>query len=159
AFWARRIRRLVPASVLALALASVALLVLDGDRSAAVVDIRAAALQVANWRFIAAEAPYAGVEGTASPVQHYWSLAIEEQFYLVLPVLAALTLRRRLFGWVVVGVLAASLTAQLRIDDLDRTYFGTDTRAAELAAGVGLAVALPWLRTVLAGRRGIADVW
>lgn len=162
AFWSRRVRRLVPAAVLGLICAGVVLWVRGGATTAAVADVRAAALQVANWRFIAAEAPYAGVEGAPSPVQHFWSLAIEEQFYLVLPLVVAATLGRgrvgrRLLAGVVAAVVVGSLAAQVLLDDVERTYYGTDTRAAELAVGVALALALPTVRAALAGRRWMAD--
>ena len=157
-FWERRVRRILPASLLAVALALGAAAVLGpDDRTAG--DLRATLAQVANWRFVATDAPYAGTESTPSPVQHFWSLAIEEQFYLVLPLVAALALRRRLLGWAMLAVVGGSLAAQLTFDDLDRTYYGTDARVGELAAGVLLACALPAIRTALAGRRWPADAW
>jgi peptidoglycan/LPS O-acetylase OafA/YrhL len=162
AFWVRRIRRLVPAAVLGLVGAGLVLWARGGATATSVADIRAAALQVANWRFIAADAPYAGVEGSTSPVQHFWSLAIEEQFYLALPLVVAATLGRgrlghRLLALAVAATVLGSLASQLVLQDLDRTYFGTDARAAELAVGVAFALALPSVRTALAGRTWMAD--
>lgn len=161
AFWSRRIRRLLPASLVAIGLAFVVLVVDSAQEPASVFpDLRAAVLNIANWHFVAADSPYAGLDSAPSPVQHYWSLAIEEQFYLLFPVVAAVALRRRLLPVVVGAVIVASLGLQVLLSgDVDRAYFGTDTRAAELAAGVGLALALPGLRRLLAGRDRWVDVW
>ncbi len=160
AFWVRRIRRLLPASVVALGLAALVAAGREGGaRTADIVDLRAAVLQVANWRFIGADTPYAGAEGAASPVQHYWSLAIEEQFYVVFPLLVALLAGRRALPWVVGGLLAGSTALQVVIGDRDRVYFGTDTRLAELLVGVALAMAFPAIVEALRDRRVLADAW
>lgn len=157
AFWARRARRLVPASIVALLLAAVvtAVAVPAGQQADVAWDIRSALLQVANWRFIAEGAVYADLNVVPSPVQHYWSLAIEEQFYILFPIVALLALRRRKLGLgvVFVGVVAVSLLRQLSLDGADRVYFGTDTRAAEIAVGGLLALAYPRLRALPALRR------
>lgn len=161
AFWARRVRRLAPAALLGLVAAGVVLWTRGGATASAVGDIQAAALQMANWRFVAADAPYAGLEGAPSPVQHFWSLAIEEQFYLALPLVVAATLGRRgghrLLAVVVGATIVASLASQVLLEDVDRTYYGTDARAAELAVGVALALALPAVRSAIDGRRWMAD--
>jgi peptidoglycan/LPS O-acetylase OafA/YrhL/lysophospholipase L1-like esterase len=150
AFWARRARRLIPASILALLLATwVAFVVVPDPQLESVVgDLRAALFQFANWRFIDQGAAYADFTIVPSPVQHYWSLAIEEQFYVVFPLLAAVTLRSRpaVLASAFAAVVALSVVQQLRIDTVDRVYFGTDTRAAELAVGGLLAIAWPRLR-------------
>ncbi|MGH9274429.1 MAG: acyltransferase family protein, partial [Acidimicrobiales bacterium] len=142
-FWARRARRLLPASILALLLAIVAvrLAVPFTQRVEALGDVKAAAVNLANWRFIWRGAVYADVTRLPSPVQHYWSLAIEEQFYIVYPVVAMFALRRRKVLAAVLGaVVVLSTWRQLSIDDPARVYFGTDTRAAELAIGGLLAL-------------------
>ena len=158
-FWSRRIRRLLPASVLAIGLAFVVAWAEEGiDASTFATDVRAAILNVANWRFIANGVEYADAGSIPSPVQHYWSLAIEEQFYVVLPLLVVVCLpRRRVLAGVVAATIVVSLALQLTLDGVDRVYFGTDTRAAELAVGVGLAMALPWLRSTLARAPWFAD--
>lgn len=163
AFWARRARRLLPASVLALGLALLvtATVVPDGQRLEAVGDIRAALLNLANWRFIWRSAPYADLHLVPSPVQHYWSLAIEEQFYLAFPLIAAAALRWRARGLAVALALVTgvSLIRQLSLDDIDRVYFGTDTRAAELAIGGLLALGRRRISALVpAGRAWLADV-
>jgi peptidoglycan/LPS O-acetylase OafA/YrhL len=145
AFWARRARRLLPASLLALVMALVvtAAVLPVGQRVEAVGDIRAALANIANWRFIWRSTPYADLDLLPSPVQHYWSLAIEEQFYVVFPLLAAATLRwrRRGLGVALGLITVVALLRQLSLDDIERVYFGTDTRVAELAIGglLGLA--------------------
>ena len=160
-FWSRRIRRLLPASLVAIGLAFAVLLVDRAQTAPQVLpDLRAAVLNVANWHFVVEDAPYAGASGVPSPVQHYWSLAIEEQFYLVFPVIAAFALRRRVLPLVVGAVVLASLALQISLSgDVDRAYFGTDTRAAELAVGVGLALAMPALRRVTSTRHRWVDAW
>lgn len=160
-FWVRRIRRLLPASLVALALAAVVVVVAEAGADVASfgADARAAVLNVANWRFIASGAAYADAAADPSPVQHYWSLAIEEQFYVVLPLLVAFCLpRRRLLAAAVGATVVGSLFLQLNLGGgVDRIYFGTDTRAAELAVGAALALAWPTVRTVASRSPWLAD--
>jgi peptidoglycan/LPS O-acetylase OafA/YrhL len=112
-------------------------------------DVLAALAYVANWRFIFSGQSYADLFAAPSPVLHFWSLAIEEQFYFVFPLLAVLTLRRRgsrAFQLTLVVLAAASVAAGLWLlandATLDRVYYGTDTRAFELLIGALLACAL-----------------
>ena len=152
-FWSRRFRRLLPAALLGIVLAAT-FVARAGDASqvrAFRADGLAALLDVANWHFVVEGTSYASTTASPSPLLHFWSLAIEEQFYLVFPLVAWGVLRlvrgsRRHFG-VVIGVLLVVSASLPRLLDLsnDRVYFGTDTRAAELLAGALLAV-------VLAGR-------
>ena len=143
-FWARRARRLLPASIIALGMAFVVTIVVvpAGQQIAALADIRAAALNIANWRFIWSGDVYADITRLPSPVQHYWSLAIEEQFYVLFPLIALVSLRSRraALAAVFAVVIAWSVRQQIVIDDLQRVYFGTDTRASELALGGLLAL-------------------
>jgi hypothetical protein len=101
---------------------------------------------------------YAAVTAAPSPLQHTWSLGIEEQFYLVWPLLAAVVLVVRGHARTVLMVLcgAGAVVSQLlcvrffRADDISRAYYGTDTRAQALLIGAALAAALP--RTGRTGR-------
>ncbi len=147
AFWVRRARRLLPAALAGIAL-GVAYVLTTGD-DVAIDRVRGDALAalayVANWRFVWTDRSYAELFSGDSPLQHLWSLAIEEQFYLVLPVVAVVALRRphpaRTMGLVALAVVAGSVAASLLLGDADagRRYYGTDVRAAELAIGVALA--------------------
>ena len=88
-FYARRIRRLLPAAALVLAAVAVLTLVaLPTLRWAGIAtDIRWSSLYAVNWRFAAQAVDYLASEEAASPLQHFWSLAVEEQFYVVWPLL------------------------------------------------------------------------
>jgi peptidoglycan/LPS O-acetylase OafA/YrhL len=150
AFWARRFRRLLPAALAAVALGAV--LVWRSDNAVWAGSFRADGLAalgyVANWRFVFSAQAYEAVFASPSPVQHFWSLAIEEQVYLALPPLTVLVLRlaggsRRVLG----GVFATLFIASAAVPTVfglsgDRVYLGTDTRAAEVLAGALLAVVL-----------------
>lgn len=93
-FWARRVRRLLPAAFTVLiACAVVALFVLPAaQRAQNLREIGASALYVQNWLLAFDSIDYLGAENQASVVQHYWSLSVEEQFYLVWPVLIVIAL-------------------------------------------------------------------
>jgi peptidoglycan/LPS O-acetylase OafA/YrhL len=151
-FWVRRFRRLLPA-----ALVTLAGVVVFGATFADATqlgrmrgDVTAALGYVANWRFIASGQAYLDHYSTPSPVLHFWSLAIEEQFYVCFPLIVAVVLwrarpdsiRRRL-GLVLGGLAVASAALPLVTSmGPDRIYLGTDTRAAEILAGCVLAVLL-----------------
>ncbi len=150
-FWARRFRRLLPASLLTLALVSAAAGVLaTPDQLAGLrTDVLAALLDVANWRFLLVGRSYGDLFASPSPVLHFWSLAIEEQFYLVYPVLvaavagAARPLRARLGA-----VLLATTAIAVVVGIIWPAYYSTLVRAPELLVGALLAV-------VLGRRRGL----
>lgn len=158
-FWARRFRRLMPAAWLGLVLAAAYGAWLADHYQATRLrgDGLAALFYVANWRFVAAGRSYAALFSQPSPVAHYWSLGIEEQFYLVFPLLAVGLLAwgrgsRRVLG-VGLAVLAVASVVWTAVvyspgSDPSRVYYGTDTRAAELLVGGLLAV-------LLAGRLGV----
>jgi peptidoglycan/LPS O-acetylase OafA/YrhL len=155
-FWDRRARRLLPAALLCLAgIATYAwAFASPADLANLRGDLLAALGYAANWRFLLRDLSYGDLFSNPSPLQHFWSLAIEEQFYVVYPVvvLAALRLggRRALTALLVVAGVA-SVAWGLSLDQLDRVYYGTDTRLAELVAGGLLAV---WAsRRPPAGRR------
>ncbi len=154
-FWERRLRRLMPAALAAISLIAVAALVLADATQW--IRLRADALSsvfyVANWRFIVVGDSYGAAFESPSPYTHFWTLAIEEQFYLVLPVLVigALALgrgnRRTVAAIIGGGVVASIAWSNWLVSSgasIDRLYFGTDVRAAELLAGSLLAVW--WMR-------------
>jgi peptidoglycan/LPS O-acetylase OafA/YrhL len=143
-FWSRRVRRLLAMAMAGLLLAVAVARATRGEALLPPIasDIRWAALNLANWRFINTDTSYQAVMSMPSPVTHYWSLAIEEQYYLLYPVIAAVALRwgRRSLGMALGVMTIGSLVAQLIVGGGDRAYFGTDTRLAELAIGGLLAV-------------------
>ncbi|HEX7132661.1 MAG TPA: acyltransferase family protein [Iamia sp.] len=148
-FWVRRLRRLAPALLLLLAVVGIAapFLVDAAQRASLRSDGLAALGYVANWRFIVSEQSY--FAGVPSPLRHLWSLSVEEQWYLVFPVVLALVLRstRRirvvLAGLVLVTVASALWMAHLAAGpvELSRAYYGTDSRAHSLLVGAILAIA------------------
>jgi peptidoglycan/LPS O-acetylase OafA/YrhL len=147
-FYARRVRRLLPAAVLVLATTNVAAyLLFAGERAEQTLRDSLWSLGfLANVRFAAIGTDYFDDTRPASPVQHYWSLAVEEQFYLVWPwlLLLALFLSRRLGALVVLLlVTSASLAWSVLSTQSDATaaYFSTPARAWELGVGALVAVA------------------
>lgn len=155
-FYLRRARRILPAMFLVIAGAALAAVVLAPDALPSLrVDALASALFVVNWHFIFQQLSYFEYIGRQPLLQHLWSLAIEEQFYLLWPLIVlALASRggRRLLGLVAVALAAASavwmgvLAERLGFPesmDIGRVYFGTDTHAMGLLAGAALAAAAP----------------
>ena len=141
-FWARRLRRLSPAALVVLAVVALMSLwgVFEGTRLRG--DLGASLGYVANWRFATAESTYAELfTSTPSPVIHFWSLAIEEQFYLIFPVLfVALSKKRALLVPGLLALTIASVVASLLTESRNLGYYGTHVRAAELLIGCLLAV-------------------
>lgn len=147
-FWARRIRRLLPAALTVLAVTAVAsrLLAPSTQWAGTAKEIIASALYVQNWRLAQSSVDYLAEGEAPSPVQHYWSLSVEEQFYLVWPVLmlVAFFVARRLGRGgvpaarvVITAVFAASLGYSVWATAIEpaSAYFVTPTRMWELAAG------------------------
>src|SRR3954470_24878949 len=161
-FWARRARRILPAALLVLAVCALATLawVPQNHWQQFLDEIRASTAYVENWQLAATATNYfANAASVQSPVQHYWSLSAEEQFYLVWPVLILLVvlLRGGRRGFALgMGVLALASLAFSIYDtaaDPAAAYFITPTRAWEFAAGGLLALAgtsrrpsVSWLR-------------
>ena len=154
-FWARRARRLLPALfALVVAVVCLAPVVMPaGSYPGLRGDAISTLLYVANWHFVSAGATYFAQAAPPSPLTHTWSLAIEEQFYLLWPVvvLVVLTWTRRLgpLLWVcAAGCVASCVEMALLFGggaSLTRLYYGTDTRAQSLLVGATLAVGLAML--------------
>ncbi|WP_422744994.1 acyltransferase family protein [Mycobacterium sp. WMMD1722] len=163
-FWIRRARRLLPA-LLTVVLAVVALRELFPPEAVTALrdDAVAAFFWAANWTFVAQQTDYFSQGSPPSPLQHTWSLGVEEQYYLVWPLLivavvgvlayrrAAPSLRAvrfSVFGLAVAGA-AASATAAILLTSgpgaaamANRVYFGTDTRVQALLIGAAAAALL-----------------
>lgn len=149
-FWARRARRLLPAAALALAGVLVyGATIASADQLRSLRgDVFSVLGYVANWRFYFSGQHYAQLFSEPSPVLHFWSVAIEEQFYLVFPLVLALLVwasrcRRQVIGVVLLAGAVASVLAGRALyttTGSSRVYYGTDTRAAEILIGALLAV-------------------
>lgn len=190
-FWARRVRRLLPAATLVLvatALAS-AFWLPAVQRKPVSLDIVWSAVFSANWRFAQQGTDYFAEDRAISPVQHYWSLGVEEQFYVLWPLLVigcgvlAARWARRSSGRrrsedgagirTTIAILAAiviivSLVYSIRLTSVNQpyAYFGTPSRAWQLGVGALLAAGSPFVRrlnlpvrTVLAVGGLIAFAW
>ncbi|WP_376787287.1 acyltransferase family protein [Micromonospora halotolerans] len=178
-FYARRAKRILPAATVVLAATAVAvrLFVPRGQWQEIGGDIAAAAIYVVNWRFADRAVDYLAADNAAtSPVQHFWSLAVEEQFYLLWPLLiilallAARRLRRtnvRPVLWVGLAVLAVPSFVWSIVETAhspERAFFVSTTRLWELAVGAGIALAatgvarMPRALAVLLGWLGLAAI-
>lgn len=153
AFWKRRARRLLPAlGVLLVGVAMLAVFTAPDALGSLWGQSTAALAYVMNWSLIATEQSYFESFGRPPLLQHLWSLAIEEQFYLLMP--ALFLAGRRLLGRrltlvaVLVGAGLSTAAMWTRFDPLadpSRLYYGTDTRAAGILVGVALAMVWrPW---------------
>ena len=159
AFWGRRARRLLPALFLVVGALALYLILnaqfgppganglvdLSGLRGDAISTL----LYVNNWHAIFTHQSYFAQYSVPSPLQHSWSLAIEEQFYLVWPLVLLLLVRFARLAWrrtgviltVTLGVVSSILMAVLFHPGSDptRVYYGTDTRLFDLMAGATVA--------------------
>ncbi|WP_162240273.1 MULTISPECIES: acyltransferase family protein [unclassified Frigoribacterium] len=182
-FYRRRARRILPAALVVLAATVAATFALYGSGRGGVVlrDAAASLGFVANWRFAATGTDYFTADGPVSPLQHFWSLAVEEQFYVVWPLLVIgavalatrrrrgeLGLRARLYAGAAIAVVGGASFAVALVQSASSptvAYFSTATRAWELALGAGLALAAPavgrhlpgWSRPAL-GWAGVAVI-
>ena len=158
-FYARRARRLLPASAFVLVATLIAsALILSPLRMIDVTkDAKAAALYVANFRFAAQRTNYLAASTPPSPLQHYWSLAVEEQFYAVWPLfmlgVAMLVRRTRRHATAtatgalgVVAALSLALSVAWTHSSQPWAFFSLPTRAWELALGGIVAIAAPAVR-------------
>jgi peptidoglycan/LPS O-acetylase OafA/YrhL len=155
-FWLRRARRLLPALFVLLLLTATAAMIFARDALYRMgEDVLAALSYSTNWVMIFRQESYFEAFGRPPLLRHLWSLAIEEQFYLVWPLIFTVgmflmakhsrgfrTTIGRFLGIVVVGIVASTALMWflfVPFEDPSRVYFGTDTRAAGLLVGVALA--------------------
>lgn len=169
AFWARRARRLLPASLLVLGITALAtwILIPAGQWQQTFKEIVASALYVQNWLLASDSVDYLAAANVPTPVQHFWSLSVEEQFYLGIPVLLVLALalfrrsrgaaRPRIVAWTLAVVVVVSLGYSLyaTFTEPGIAYFSTFARAWEFAAG-GLLAFLATSRLPGAVRAAVA---
>jgi peptidoglycan/LPS O-acetylase OafA/YrhL/lysophospholipase L1-like esterase len=166
-FWMRRARRLLPALFVMLAVVTAWITLLDRARLGSLRGaVGAAATYWSNWYLIATHSSYFSRFAQPQPLDHLWSLAVEEQFYLLWPwlLLLGLFLVRRRPGaapWLAIptlGLAAASAAAMIMLYqpgfDPTRIYEGTDTRVSGLLIGAALAMIWPSSRAAKAGRAG-----
>ena len=151
-FWLRRARRLLPALFLMLFVVVGWATLFDSSQLESIRDdLPSAMAYFSNWWFIHQHVSYFARFGPPSPLGHLWSLAIEEQFYLLWPLLLIVGLRwgrsRKALITVILGAAAASAIEMgllySPLGDPTRAYDGTDTRAFALLIGAALAIAWP----------------
>ncbi|MFI6268493.1 acyltransferase family protein [Micromonospora zamorensis] len=171
-FWARRIRRLLPASLLVLVATAGAVFIWVPQLYWPQIlrEIAAATLYVENWQLAHDAVDYLAAENVRSPVQHYWSLSVEEQFYLIWPILIVLAVlvARRVRRTDPIGairvtlalIVAASFAYSVYETSANSAaaYFVTPTRAWEFGAGAMLAT-LPGLGRSASDRTRAAVSW
>ncbi len=150
-FWWRRARRLLPALFLVLFVTGAyAVVFLPEEVAGLRADVLAALGYVTNWYLVLGQESYFEAVGRPSLLKHLWSLAVEEQFYLIWPPVLALGLslgarrwrHRRMLTLALAGAAASALLMAVLYDpatDPSRLYYGTDTRAAGLLVGAALA--------------------
>lgn len=168
AFWLRRARRLLPALFLLLIVTSLFAIIFLPDEVARLRgDALVATGYVTNWYLIFNQQSYFEFVGRPSLLQHLWSLAIEEQFYLLWPLLfmGGLRLLKTRQGMMFVALAGAAasvcLMAVLFQPDADpsRIYYGTDTRAAGLLIGCALAFGFSLSRSPIRRAGKIQAPW
>ncbi len=160
-FWMRRARRLLPALFFLLgATLAFAVVVVPDEIARLRTDAVAAVAYVTNWHLIAGDRSYFETIGRPSLFTHLWSLAIEEQFYLVWPlVLAVLLMAGRRVGLAVtlLGAIGSATWMAMLFNpgaDPSRVYYGTDTRLTGLL--LGAALAFVWVPITTIGSDGTA---
>jgi peptidoglycan/LPS O-acetylase OafA/YrhL/CubicO group peptidase (beta-lactamase class C family) len=157
AFWRRRARRLLPMlGVVLVGTLGLSALFVPAELAEVGADTLAVLGYVTNWWLVLRGQPYFDPMLRPPLLQHLWSLAVEEQFYLAWPILFALGMRhlhRRGFLLAVLVGAAASIARMAALyqpgDDPSRLYYGTDTRAAGLL--LGAALALVWMPNAMPG--------
>jgi peptidoglycan/LPS O-acetylase OafA/YrhL len=167
-FWARRARRLLPALATMLVVVTAATAIIEPGQLAALRPALLAAVTYAsNWWQALHHQSYFTQFGPPPPLQHLWSLAIEEQFYLVWPLLLIVLLSRcrssrirASAAWLCAALSAlATVLIYLPGADPSRVYYGTDTHSSALLIGAALALGWPLrrLRALTADKARVAD--
>lgn len=168
-FWIRRFRRLAPAALLGLVVVAIfgATVATRAQAERLPEEMLGVVTYVVNWVFIGTEQSYTDLFAAPSPLQHYWSLAVEEQFYLLIPLLLFGLFRmgasNRTIGLVLGAVTVGSGLWMVVLfesgADLDRIYYGTDARLGEVMLGAVVAVVLDTVGVgALARIRGVLAV-
>ncbi|TDA95480.1 acyltransferase family protein [Halomonas marinisediminis] len=150
-FYKRRLRRLLPAAMVVLFAVTIFLPLLPESRwQETIYEILASALYVENWQLAWLAVDYLGGQNAPSPVQHFWSLSIEEQFYIFWPLMLILSSMvvghvsssRRVWIVTALSVILVSFYFSLSLTHAspDKAYFVTHTRVWELAFGGFLAL-------------------
>lgn len=166
-FWLRRVRRLLPALFTMLAGVTSWVAIFTPERLTALKqEVLAAIFYTSNWYLIFHHVSYFERFGPPSPLGHLWSLAVEEQFYLLWPLLLGLALcflpQRK---WIIGGAAAIALISVAAMaliyipgHDPSRVYYGTDTRAFALLVGAVLAMVWPSrkMSAALSGKKKLA---
>jgi peptidoglycan/LPS O-acetylase OafA/YrhL len=161
-FWVRRARRLLPALLVMLTgIAAVVAVLVPAQLAVLRPAITPALSYTSNWYEAVHHSSYFDTFGPVPPLKHLWSLAIEEQFYILWP-LAVLLLGKlgsnRMRSLITAGAAAASALAAAFLyapgTDPSRVYYGTDTHSSALLIGSALAFALP-----LADVRALPTSW
>jgi peptidoglycan/LPS O-acetylase OafA/YrhL len=163
-FWIRRARRLLPAAWLVIVVSLVVTAVfLPHDAGRTRADAISSFLYVNNWHQLLGNQSYFSAFERPSLLQHLWSLAVEEQFYLLWPLAIGFGLSRMGRGWTMRVMLGLLLVSALEMAllfhpgrDPSRVYFGTDTHASGLLIGALLAFVWPLGRFRSAPRAGAA---
>lgn len=155
-FYKKRLQKILPPLALVVILVGFASLWLSKSQVLGVrLDGLSALLLVANWRFVLTGTNYFASVGGPSPLQHLWSLSLEEQFYVVWPLIIVAT-SRKAFKFIVLTLLIVSALAMwfvVSAEGASRAYFGTDTRFFTLCFGALLAVYMPQLKKISATNR------
>jgi peptidoglycan/LPS O-acetylase OafA/YrhL len=165
AFWARRLRRLMPQAVVCVVVTAALCTLLNHVLLTKMRgDVIPSLLMFLNWSKIFSNESYFAAAGGPSPLTHYWTLAIEAQFYLAWPPVLLLLMRRRTSSRAIeIGLVAATVASAVGMAlafspdaDPSRAYYGTDTRAFSLLLGCLLAFVWPFDRVSRWSVKGIA---
>ncbi|MHB1433651.1 MAG: acyltransferase family protein [Streptosporangiaceae bacterium] len=165
-FWQRRARRLLPPLAVVLVAVTATVAITEPDQLPSLrTALLGAVTYTSNWWQALTHVSYFARYGPPAPLEHLWSLAVEEQFYLIWPLILIVTLgvlrrpaHRALVAWA--GALVSALimlAVYVPGSDPSLVYYGTDTHASALMIGAALALTLPLAR--IAASAGRLRVW